>query len=439
MRINKITLIVLSFTIQFLSFSQVDLNGLEGKNWIISAAQFDDKSYVVSCQHSFEPGKIIMFDENGNQKVSKTLGKKEDWTFGERPFKRGYSLIVPVIDKKKKVCYNLFGKDGKLSVTIVNENLVVETVFPKEPVYKKFDGLSDYTPPVAVLDSEGNPFWAITQNRMGILIVKYNVATKNIEHKFHEFEGYTNVVKGYDHISASVIGYKNDKVYFARVTDRGHKKDNYTVTIYSIDKAFNLKSEKEITLKKEIKDLAMMVEGADALTAPTGENMLFTLHSISANNGGPIKQLWFFQYDGEDAQVATWANNTESTIYSMDMSAVETEEDKARFILGDDYGNAIAWDVDFNNQAIEGIKAVALFKEKEIIKKTGEVLSVKTEDDQIYSSLLFETLQSEEMLDQSESMLKSGHTPILFMGYDGTFFLIEGNYQIETVSFRTKF
>lgn len=417
------------------AFSQSSNIGLEGKNWIISATQFDDSSYVVSCQHSSRPMKVVVFDKNGNQTASKTLGKNEDWTFSERPFKRYEGgLMVPMIDKKKKIGYCLFGKDGELAVTVINEKLEIQTVVAENPIYKKFDGLYEYTAPITEFDPEGNPVWAITQNRMGILLVKYNIANNKLEHKYLEHEGYSNVVRGYDYISASVIGYHNEKVWYAQITDRGHKKENGILTLFSIDKNFNVKSEKEIKLKKPVKDIAMMVKSVNQLSAGNVDNMFFTLHSISANNGGPVKQLWFFSFDGEEVRTVSWENNSGSSFYHVDMMATETAEEQARFVIGDEYGNAIAWDIDFNNEVVENISAIQGLAQDEDPKTVDNQIDIW-----IYSILLFEKLLSEDFKAEVGNFKVQGNTPLIFRGIDSNFFLIKGDYKVETTGYTPQF
>lgn len=429
--LTQLSLLLIFFSVNTV-FSQTTINDLEGRNWLLSATQFEDSSYVVSCQHSGWPTIVIMLDKNGNQTLSKSHGKKENWTFGERPFNRfGAGLMVPLIDKQNKVCYSLFGKDGKLSVTIINEKLEPEIIFTKEPMYKKFEGLYEYTAPIAVFDSEGNPFWAITQNRMGILLVKYDIEKKSLEHKYLEHEGYSNIVSGYSHISASVIGYYDEKVWFGRITDRGHKKESGTLTLYSIDKSFNVKSEKEIILNKPEDDLLMMVKNVDQFSKGYDETIFFTLHSISANNGGPIKKFWFFKFDGEEVESVSWENNTGSPLPHLTTLTSETDDELQRFVMGDIHGNAIAWNVDFDNSSVDNFSSLVGMAQDDHNKT-----NITQIDNWIYSMFLFEGLLNRNIMTNIGDYKIQGNTPLIFRNLDNEFFLIKGNYSLENTFFK---
>jgi hypothetical protein len=418
----------------FSIFSQSTITELEGKNWIVSATQFEDSSYVVSCQHRTEPSRIILFDKNGNKTISKTVDKKEDWTFSDRPISRYKGgLSVPIIDTESKICYNLFGKDGKLSVTVINENLESETISCNDKMYSKFEGLQEYTAPIATFDSNGDPIWAISQNRRGVLWVKYDRNSKKIEQKFFEHEGYSNVVKGYNYVSATVIGYLEDKVWYAQVTNRGLKEESCTITLYSIDSKLNHKAEKEFKLKKPVKELAMTIKSVDQKSHNGHETMYFTLNTISTNNGGPIKQLWFLSFDGDEVQSVVWENNTGTALYHTEMMVSVGEEEQVRFVIGDDYGNAIAWDVDFMDKAISNISAV-----QKVLEDNNPKTYDSQSDNWIYSLLLYQ-FAIEEHYEGSYSEYKPGKTPLAFKGMGNNYFMIIGEYTDNATTLKKGF
>jgi hypothetical protein len=423
---------LLSVIFNWQSYSQATIEGLQGNNWNLSATQFSDGSYVVSSQHSSEQSRIIFLDKDGNKTLSKIVDKKEDWTFGDRPFKRFKGgMIVPVIDKEKKICYNLSGNDGQLSVTIVNEKLESETVIIEEKIYKKFYWLNEYTPPVSLIDSEGNPIWAITENRRGILYVKYNIQTKKIENKFFEHEGYSEIVKGYDFISASVIGFKDDKFWYAQITDRGHKTGICKVTLYSIDKNLNLKSEKEFKLEIPDNQIAINIASVNQQSETWNDKMVFTLNTIKANNGGPIEQLWFISFDGAEVQSVAWNNTKGTSIYYSEMLVSDSENGQFRFVIGDKSGDAVAWDVDFNEKKVIGIKVL-----QNMSQDPKDNTPNQQTDKWIYSILLYELLLADDIKNGLGDYKAIGNTPLIFQGQNGSFFVIKGHYLENKVTFK---
>jgi hypothetical protein len=416
------------------SFAQVSIDNLKGKNWQISATQFEDGSYVVSCQHFSESTKVIFLDKEGKKTMEKNVDPKYDWTFGERQFRRYKSkLNIPLIDKKNKICYNLIGKDGKLSITIVNQNMEFETINLKAEVYKKFYGFSEVFEPIRNFDDDGNPIWIITEGRRGILKVKYNLKSKTIEHRFYEFEGYSNIVKGYDYISADVIGYMDNKIWFARVTDRGLKVDNCTISIYSIDENDKIKKEQDYKMKKSDKDLGMTIRAVNQC-ALNSKVMYFTFSTIKTNNAIGITSLRFMRFDGEELQNVLWENNTETVINHNAIMASETDEQDARFVINDIYGNAIAWDIDFNNSGVIGISAL-----QGMAQDNQDKIINSQEDVMIFSYFLYENILDENLESNIGDFKAQGNTPLIFKGNGNNFFLIKGNFKEETTSYKTQF
>lgn len=422
-------------------FTQTIIDGLKEKNWYISSTQFNDKSYVVNVKHATEPEKIIFFDKNGNQTKSKTLTDKESWTFSNRPVSVNYSYKnVPIIDKENKLCYNLVTIKNKLSIQIVNENLTIETINLNGEVYSKFDGIREFSEMLRKFDSEGNPLWVITQNRRGFLYVKYLIKEKRIEHKFFEHEGYSNVVKGYNYVSAGLIGYLNDKIWYAQVTDRGHKKTKTEVTIFSIDDKLNKKEEHKISLNKSEKDLGMSVEMVDQNLLNTDQNMYFTLSIISANNAMGANSLYFIQCDGVECssvQLEDISKVTNSVINNKTFLAVETPDNEVRFVLGDLYGNALAFDINFEEKVIANIKGVQLFEDRRVVKKSYSI-SFDVYDQYVFTSLLYEKNVDDNISEKIEEVFSNKQIPIVFKGSENLMYVISADYQESSAKFTTK-
>ncbi len=436
--------ITLAFILSFVNVavSQTTIEIPKGRQWYVSATQFEDKSYVVSCEHAEEPAKIIFFDENGKQTFSKTLSGKELWTFSDRPMNANfYYETVPLIDKTKKLCYNLISVKNKLSVQIVNEKLECETITLNGEVYSKFDGLMKYSETIRNFDSEGNPFWAITQNRRGFLYVKYNIKNKTIEHRFLEHEGYSNVFQGYNYISAGLIGYLDEKIWYARITDRGHKKAQTEITIYSIDQKMNVKEENKIALNKAEDDLGFSIEMVNQNDLNTNGKMYFTVNTIKANNSQGSTSFYFISFDGNEWSSAQWLYDIKKSynvIHNKTFLAAETGENEVRFVLGDEYGRALAFDVNFEDKAIFNISGVELFKDKAIVEK-NYTTPFYLQDQIVFTSLLYDTIVTEETREKVEEIFENKETPILFKGVGNKFFVISADYQITVPTYKTQF
>ncbi len=437
MKILTFLILVGTFCFSQSIYTQVAIDGLTGRYWGISAMQFEDSSYVISCNDGSNPSKIVMLDKSGKQTLAKTTNKKEQWTFGNRPisnFASGW-LNIPIVDTKNKICYNLNSRKGMLTVTIVNEKLESETIVSDAKPYKKFQGLYNYTAPVSAFDSDGNPIWAITQSRMGILWVKYNLKDKRLEQKFFKHEGYSNIVRnGYDGINASVIGFKNDKVWFARVTERGIKENSCKITIYSIDKNQNLKSEKEIKLKKPVNNIGMDVKSVNQQTNINTDKMFFTFHTHEEHVGSSPRELWFLSFDGNVVQSVKWENNSGTSFMHSQLIGNISNDNQARFILGDNYGSAIIWDVDFTDSEVTNVSALNKILYDDKLKTLTD-----QSDRMIFSSFLFEKVLNDKMKTKIGESLKSGNIPLIFPVKGDNFLLIDGLYKEQSTAYITRF
>jgi hypothetical protein len=437
MKILTFLILVGTFCFSQSIYTQVAIDGLTGRYWGISAMQFEDGSYVISCNDGSNLSKIVMLDKSGKQTLAKTTNKKEQWTFGNRPisnFASGW-LNIPIVDTKNKICYNLNSRKGMLTVTIVNEKLESETIVSDAKPYKKFQGLYNYTAPVCAFDSEGNPIWAITQNKMGILWVKYNIKEKRLEQKFFEHEGYSNNVRsGYDGINASVIGFKNDKVWFARVTARGIGENTCKITIYSIDNKQNLKSEKEFKLKKPVDNIGIDVKSVNQQTNINTDKMLFTFHTQAKDVAWSIRELWFISFDGSVVQSAKWENNTGTFLMHKELIGSISNNNQARFIIGDDYGSAIIWDVDYNVSEVTNVSTLDKILDDNKLKTPTD-----QSDRMIFSSFLYENVLSDKMKTNIGESLKSGNIPLIFPVKGDNFLLIDGLYKEQSTAYITRF
>jgi hypothetical protein len=436
MKILTFLILVGTFCFSQSIYTQVAIDGLISDYWRISAMQFEDSSYVISCYHAANPSKIVMLDKSGKQTIAKTIKKKERWIFGNRPIVNYTSgwLNIPVVDPKNKICYNLNSRKGMLTVTIVNEKLEIETIVSDAKPYQKFQGLYNFTAPISAFDSEGNPIWAITQNRMGILWVKYNLKDKRIEQNFFEFEGYSKKVRsGYNEISASVIGFKNDKVWFARVTERGINENSCKITIYSIDKNQNLKSEKEIKLKKPTSNIGIDIKSVNQQTNISSDKMLFTFHTQAKDVAWSIRELWFLSFDGNVVKSAKWENNTGTILMHKELIGNISNDNQAKFILGDNYGSAIVWDVDFEDSEVTNVATL-----NKILANNQKVPTTQS-DRMIFSSFLYEKVLNDKMKTKIGESLKSGNIPLIFPVKGDNFLLIDGLYKEQSTAYITRF
>jgi hypothetical protein len=424
MKKTSLVTFILLFIVQFnCVLGQVEINGLKGKNWSLSATQFEDNSYVVSCQHSSEATKIIFFNNEGVMTKSKVLSTNDAWAFSERPIKRyNTGMDIPIIDKKNKVCYNLIGTDKSLSVITINNDLEVQTTTTETKILKSFGGLHSgmFTEhdPIRSFDKNGNPFWVLSLNQQGVLWVNYNLSNKKIEFKHIEFEGHSIA-------NAGVLGYLNEKVWYGHVSDPGDKKDFYVVSIYSIDENYVSKKEQDLKLKKSNKDIGGSICMTDQLTMNSKDKLFFTLSTQSKNNSTGATSIQFMSFDGLEFKSASWENTTGVLFYNATFMATETNDAETRFVLNDRIGNALSFDVDFNNESIDKVNGISGMPEQE--------------DRMAYTFLVFNNLMDEEFKSQIGDFKKSGNTPLVFRGIGNNYFLIKAKYQEDKVSYTTQF
>lgn len=416
--------IILLFILKFnCVIGQVDINGLKGKNWYLSATQFEDNSYVVSCQHSSEATKIIFFNNEGAMTKSKVLSSNDAWAFSERPIKR-YStgMDIPIIDKKNKVCYNLVGTDKSLSVVAINKDLEVQTTTIETKILKSFGGLNSamFTEhdPIRSFDKNGNPFWVLTLNQQGVLWVKYNLSNKKLEFKHIEFEGHSIA-------NAGILGYLNDKIWYGHVSDPGDKKDFYVISIYSIDENYISKKEQDLKFKKSNKDIGGSICMTDQITMNTNDKIFFTLSTQPKNNSMGATTVRFVSFDGTEFKSASWENNTGQLFYNSTFMAAETTESEVRFVLNDVFGNALSFDIDFSDETINKVSGVGGLPAQE--------------DRMAYTFLLYNDIMDEEFKEQIGDFKKLGNTPLVFRGIGNNYFLIKAKYQDDKVSYTTQF
>lgn len=111
-----------------------------------------------------------------------------------------------------------------------------------------------------------------------------------------------------------------------------------------------------------------------------------------------------------------------------------SNDNQARFILGDNYGSAIIWDVDFTDSEVTNVSALNKILYDDKLKTLTD-----QSDRMIFSSFLFEKVLNDKMKTKIGESLKSGNIPLIFPVKGDNFLLIDGLYKEQSTAYITRF
>lgn len=451
-------IIILLFVIS-VSFTQKILSQgfdeeLPGNSWTVSLTQFEDQTYFLKLENETlknSYSNLYMLNKNGVITHSKKINRKKKYSkFYEKwylDYQKNFSEYISnypteyqIIDKENKVIYNLKDinkviynlKDLKLIIT--DEALNQDSLSFKFP-WSSEKNLTLMNECYKGLDENKNPYWMFDfydEELQVMFVVKFDVKTKKINLYYSTFMR---------KLIAKPIGYLDGKFLFCRF--KRNFSDSTVVEICSLDKENIVNVENKFTLKLP-KDLNRAFIGSLSLKfiSPdhliNKDNLYFTVkigyeHYIESSLN---YQFIFYKYDGNSIESVVYKNESKDYLAHEHFNVIENSNDEVRFMIHNENGAAIVWDVNFNQ---DDVTDRTVFFD---IAKNKDCIRTKTnyrKDDAIYNLYLFEKLLDSETLKyiNPTTIENDKVVPLVFLNYKGNAEIIKAT--IDCLNEKTTF
>ncbi len=332
-------------------FSQkIELNHESGCN--TKVINFEDGSYVVYLKSS-QLGKNLErkwlhYAQNGSLINERSIDGEIAWDYTNDSRKpTNSSALHSMVDPDKKVCYSLYTSEKELKMYVTGLDLKTKEILIPSTVFKaKYSGLStsevfyirDHSMQ-SYFDNKGNPCWLIQKNSGGYVFVNYDPATEKANVKFNEMKTEVSIV-GY-----KFIGRKDGKSWMIEMIDKGVKKSEYKIKLFSIDDEGTQKEEGVFSFPKGVNVVNTNVRDVTSLDGT--DQLLFAV----THHTTKMTEIDFFTFD-EDLKCVKWNVDEGSTFQIVPVIGHHKSSDGTDdFILYDAY-TGIKFDVNFPEESL---------------------------------------------------------------------------------------